>query len=117
MNQRGMTLVEVMVAVAVVAISLLAAGQAMRALLHGSQRQQQGLLAQLCAENALVGVRLHPQFPPIGQSTESCQQMGQEFAVVLYVSGTANPSFRRVQAQVLQGQDAVLSFVTVVGRY
>lgn len=117
MNQRGMTLVEVMVAVAVVAISLLAAGQAMRALLHGSQRQEQVLLAQLCAENALVGVRLHPQFPPIGQSAESCLQMGQEFAVVLYVSGTANPSFRRVQAQVLQGQDAVLSLVTVVGRY
>lgn len=117
MKQRGMTLVEVMVAVAVVAISLLAASQAMRALLQGSQRQEQVLLAQVCAENALVGVRLHAQFPSIGQSTERCQQMGQDFAVVLHVSGTANPSFRRVQAQVLQGQDAVLSVATVVGRY
>lgn len=115
--QEGMTLVEVLVALAITAIALLAAGQAMGALNHAAQRQAQVLRAQLCAENALVGLRLAGQYPAVGQSSSHCTQQGQDFAVVLHVAGTANPSFRRVQAQVLQGETSVLSVVTVVGRY
>lgn len=117
MKQRGLTLVEVMVALAVVAIALTGASQALRTLLHSAARQEQVQLAQLCAENQLVNTRLNAMFPAVGKSSAECVQAGQRFSVVLHVSATANPSFRRVQAQVLQNQASVLSLVTVVGRY
>lgn len=110
-------MVEVLIALAVTAIALMAAGQAMQSMTQGAQRQAQVTLAQLCAENALVAARLSPQYPALGQSSSTCEQQGQTFTVTLWVSGTANPSFRRVQAQVLQGADSVLSLTTLIGRY
>lgn len=115
--QRGLTMVEVLIALAVTAIALLAAGQAMRAMTQGAERQEQVTLAQLCAENALVAARLSTQYQALGQSQSECTQRGQAFTVMLWVSGTANPSFRRVQAQVLQGTESVLSVSTLIGRY
>ena len=55
---RGFTLVEVLVALGIVAIALLAGLQATAALTRNAQRQSDVLLAQLCAENELVKVRL-----------------------------------------------------------
>lgn len=116
-TQRGLTMVEVLIALAITAIALLAAGQAMRSMIYAAARQEQVTLAQLCAENALVSARLSAQFPSVGESYQPCEQLGRAFTVKLWVSGTANPSFRRVQAQVLQGDESVLSIATVMGRY
>lgn len=116
-RSHGLTMVEVLVALAVTAIALLAAGQAMRSMVHGVQRQEQVTLAQLCAENALVATRLSRHFPAIGSSAVECAQLGKIFTVKLWVTATANPSFRRVQAQVFEGEVSVLSVATVLGRY
>ncbi|NDB01935.1 MAG: prepilin-type N-terminal cleavage/methylation domain-containing protein, partial [Betaproteobacteria bacterium] len=51
---RGFTLVEVLVALGIVAIALTAGLQATAALTRNAQRQIDNTLAQLCAENALV---------------------------------------------------------------
>lgn len=115
--QRGLTMVEVLVALAITAIALLAAGQAMRSMIHAAARQEQVTLAQLCAENQLVNTRLARNFPAVGQQQMLCEQMGRQFTVKLWVSATANPSFRRVQAQVFEGSESVLSIATVIGRY
>ena len=56
--QRGFTLVEVMVALAITAIALAAGLQASSALTRNAGRQSQVLQAQLCAHNALVQMRL-----------------------------------------------------------
>jgi general secretion pathway protein I len=47
----------------------------------------------------------------------ACEQGGQSFNVLLAVRPTPNPNFRRVDAQVLSGNDSVLRLSTVVGRY
>ena len=112
-----MTLLEVMVALAITAIALLAASQAMGSITKAAERQTQVILSQICAENALTAARLGNQYPPVGQTSSPCEQMGQSFTVTLFVSATANPSFRRVQAQVSQGSESVLSVSTVIGRY
>ena len=116
---HGLTMVEVLVALAITAMALLAASQAMQAMLHGVQRQQEVALAQMCADNALSQLRLAQQYPAIGQSASTCEQLGRHMQVLTSVSGTANPSFRRVQVQVLQAPagSAVLSLSTVMGRY
>ena len=50
---RGFTLVEVLVALGIVAIALLAGLQATTALVNNAMRQSDVLLAHLCAENEL----------------------------------------------------------------
>ncbi|GKT23648.1 type II secretion system minor pseudopilin GspI [Acidovorax sp. SUPP3334] len=114
---RGFTLVEVMVALAIVAIALMAGLQATSALTRNAARQTDVLLAHLCAENELVRVRLSRQMPPIGDSTLACEQAGRRYDVSLIVRPTPNPQFRRVDAQVSDGQNSVLRLSTIVGRY
>ncbi len=114
--QFGFTLVEVLVALSIVAIALMAGLQASAALTRHAQRQSDMVLAQLCAENALVKTRLSRQMPAIGDSTETCEQAGQHLTVAVAVRPTLNPSFRRVDAQVLMDNIPVLRLSTIVGR-
>ena len=115
--ERGFTLVEVLVALGIVAIALMAGLQATTALTRNAQRQSDIVLAQLCAENELIKARLSRQMPGGGDSTEPCEQAGRRFDVAVIVRPTPNPSFRRVDAQVLDGDISVLRLSTIVGRY
>lgn len=114
---RGFTLVEVLVALGIVAIALMAGLQATAALTRHAQRQSDVLLAQICAENELIKTRLSKQMPDVGDSSVPCEQAGQVFRVAVAVRPTPNPNFRRVDAQVLSGDAPVLRLSTVVGRY
>lgn len=116
-RSHGFTLVEVLVALGIVAIALLAGSQATSALTRNGERQTDVLLAHLCAENALVAVRLSRQMPSTGDSSAPCTQAGREYLVTLQVTPTPNPQFRRVDARVSQGQNPVLRLSTIVGRY
>lgn len=116
-HQRGFTLVEVLVALSIVAIALMAGLQSTNALTRNALRQSDIVLAQLCAENELVRVRLSRQMPSVGDSTQPCEQAGRRFDVRLIVRPTPNPSFRRVDAQVLDGENSVLRLSTILGRY
>lgn len=113
----GFTLIEVLVALGIVAIALVAGLQATAALTNNAQRQADVLLAHLCAENELVKVRLARQMPGVGESDAACQQAGRNLNVHLTVAPTPNPSFLRVDAQVLDGQLSLLRLSTIVGRY
>ena len=117
----GFTLIEVLVALAIVAVALAAGVQASNALLHNAQRQSDALLAQVCAENELIQIRLSRQWPGVGDSDFSCEQAGRVFGGTLSVAATPNPDFRRVEARVRQGpgvaEHPVLSIATVVGRF
>ncbi len=116
-RMRGFTLVEVLVALAIVAIALLAGSQATSALTRNALRQSSVLLAHLCAENELVKVRLAQQLPGVGETRVACVQAGESLDVAVVVAPTPNPNFRRVDAQVFQAGAPVLRLSTVVGRY
>ena len=98
-RERGFTLVEVLVALGIVAIALVAGLQA------------------LCADNALTRVRLARQMPGVGESSSTCEQAGQSFEVALIVAPTPNPNFLRVDAQVRQGGQGLMRLSTIVGGY
>lgn len=115
--RRGFTLVEVLVALGIVAVALAAGVRTSAALTRNAERQTDVLLAQLCAENALVGVRLSKQMPAIGDNTAVCEQAGRSLGVTLSVRATPNPNFMRVEAQVASEETPLLSLSTVVGRY
>jgi general secretion pathway protein I len=113
----GFTLIEVLVALAIVAIALVAGLQASAALTANAQRQSDALLAHLCAENELVRMKLAKQLPAVGDAQQACEEAGQAFTIRIKVSPTPNPSFRRVDAQVFAGDSPILRLSTVMGRY
>lgn len=117
----GFTLIEVLVALAIVAIALSAGFQASNALIHNAQRQSNTLLAQLCAENELIKIRLARQMPAIGDNVFTCPQAGKLFGGTLSVFTTPNPNFLRVEAHIRDGIEAIspplLTVITVVGRF
>ena len=110
----GFTLIEVLVALAIVAIALLAGLQATTALTNNAMRQSDVLLAHVCAENELIGIRLLKQMPGVGNKTSACEQAGRNLQVTLSVQPTPNPKFRRVDAQISDGSTPVLRLSTVV---
>jgi len=120
-NHSGFTLIEVLVALAIVAIALAAGARASGALQNNAQRQSDVLLAQICAENELVKMRLAKQMPGVGDSGSTCAQAGRNFGVTVSVFPTPNPSFLRVEAAVRDstepGAPQVLMVTTIVGRY
>jgi len=120
-EQHGFTLIEVLVALAVVAVTLSAGLQATGALTRSATRQSDQWLAQLCAENELTRLRLQRQLPGVGESTSSCEQAGQTLQVRLGVAPTPNPNFRRIDAVVEGEVDGftvrLLTLSTVMGRY
>jgi len=119
---RGFTLIEVLVALAIVAVTLGAGIKAAGALTNNAQRMEEVTAAQWCAENQLTGIQLGqgPQrkFPEVGDTEFSCEQFGVIYAGRLVVRPTPNPSFRRADARVFNPEGRpVLSLSTVVSRY
>lgn len=117
LSTYGFSLVEVLVALGIVAIALAAGVRSTGALTLNAERQSDLLLAQLCAENTLVAVRLSKQMPAVGDNTTACDQAGRNLAVTLSVRPTPNPNFLRVEAHVAEREVPLLTLSTVVGRY
>lgn len=113
----GFTLVEVLVALGIVAIALTAGLQATAAMTRHAERQADMVLAQICAQNELTGLRLARQMPAVGEKTVPCVQAGRSLSVALVVLPTPNPNFRRVDAQVLDGVSPIWRLTTVMGRH
>jgi general secretion pathway protein I len=116
-RDQGFTLIEVLVALGITAISLMAGLQASSAITRLAERQHTQWLAELCAQNALVQVRLSPTMPALGRGNLACAQLGQNFLVTVQVDSTPNPSFRKVQASVGSEGHTWLQVSTVVGRF
>ncbi len=116
-THHGFTLIEVLVALGIVAIALAAGVRSTGALTRNAERQSDLLLAQLCAENTLVAVRLSKQMPAVGDNVTNCEQAGRNLGVTLSVRPTPNPNFLRVEAQVAEREARLLTVSTVVGRY
>ncbi len=113
----GFTLIEALVALAIVAITLAAGLKAAGALSNHAARLAQMTAAQWCAENQLAEMRLSGQFPDIGDTDFQCLQLGMSYTGHIQVRGTPNPNFRRVDTQMRdeRGQ-GLLIITTIMGR-
>ena len=115
---RGFTLIEVLIALGIVALALAAGSQATMSLTRNAQRQSDLVLADMCAENELAKARLARQMPAVGDSGSICVQAGISFNVTTSTVATLNPNFRRVDVQVRDETDSpILRLSTVVGRF
>ncbi|MDE2401231.1 MAG: type II secretion system minor pseudopilin GspI [Burkholderiales bacterium] len=113
-----MTLIEVLVALAIVAITLSAGIKAAGGLTLNAQRVLDLTLAQWCAENQLTAYKLTGDYPNVGDGEFACQQLGRDLQGKQSVRPTPNGNFRRVDAQVLdeEGQP-IVKLTTVLPRF
>jgi general secretion pathway protein I len=114
---RGFTLLEVLVALAVTALTLAAGLRAAGVLTDNAGRLADVVAAQWCADNQLTELRLQRAFPGVGDSDFECEQLGRSYKGKLVTRPTPNPSFRRVDARVAteDGQPLIM-LSTVLGR-
>jgi len=112
----GFTLIEVLVALGIVSIALTAGLKATASLGRNAVRQSDVLLAQLCAENELIKLRLAQQMPGVGDSSSDCAQAGEILQVQTSVRPTPNPNFLRVDAAIFKNAVPVYQLTTVMGR-
>jgi general secretion pathway protein I len=110
-RSRGFTLIEVLVAVAIVAVALGAGLKAAGALTNNAQRLGDVSAAQWCADNQLTGMKLAKQFPSVGDTEFACEQLGRMYRGRLVVRPTPNPNFRRVDARM--ADDAGVPLLTL----
>jgi general secretion pathway protein I len=119
-SAKGFTLIEVLVALGIVSTALLAGMRATDSLVNNAQRLSDVLLGQICVENELIKARLSKSMPNVGDSTFSCEQAGKTMAGKMTVTATPNPSFRRVDAEVFDGEKSdksIIKLSTIVGRF
>jgi general secretion pathway protein I len=114
----GFTLIEVLVALAIVAVTLGAGIRAAGALTNNAQRLAEVSAAQWCADNQLTNLTLAHQFPGVGDSDFSCEQLGRSYRGQLSVRPTPNPNFRRLDANVADANgQPLLTLSTVLPRF
>lgn len=118
-RDAGFSLIEVLVAIGIVALAMIAGMAVSMTLTRFAERQPELVLAQLCAQNDLTRLRLQRQWPDVGESVRACTQAGREFSVKQSVAGTESPDFRQVRTQVQSAalQQVLLNLSTVIGRY
>ena len=114
---RGFTLVEVLVALAIVAVTLGSGIKAAGSLTNNTARLAEVTSAQWCADNQLTGLKLAHRYPDIGESLFSCDQLGRTYSGKQIVKTTPNPNFRRVDALILDDNGVtILLLSTILGR-
>jgi len=98
--RRGFTLVEVLVALAIVAVALAAGFRSVAQSAETATALKARTLALWVAQNRLAAAQLEVPGPAVGESDGNETQAGALFAWHRTVGGTPNPAFRRVEITV-----------------
>ena len=100
LRRGGFTLLEVLVALAIVGTALGASLRAVGSLTQNSTDLRASLMATWSAENRLSQIRVAGEWPQLGERNFDCPQ--GELALVCQESvfATPNPAFRRVEVSV-----------------
>lgn len=99
-RDRGFTLVEVLVALAILAVALAAAMRATSSLIDNASTLKEHLVAGWLAQNRLQEHLARRDFPDLGAQTGNEEMAGIRFNWREDVSGTPNARFRRIEISV-----------------
>lgn len=114
-KRAGFTLIEVLVALAIVSIALLAALRAAGLGTNSVSELRSRLLASWVAENLLAEHRARGDWLPLGLQRGTGRQGGRDFVWREEVVATPNSSFRRVDIRVFAANEESRSLAHLVG--
>lgn len=111
---RGFTLVEVLIAMTIAAVALMAAIRATASLAVNGVELRNRTLAQWSAENRLAQIRIAREWPNPGRRQYDCSQASVSMVCREDVIQTPNPLFRRVEVSVFDA-DGSFRLARLVG--
>jgi general secretion pathway protein I len=101
---RGFTLIEVLIALAVVALALLALTRAATVQVRSFDGLQERTLAGWVAANTLTETRLASAFPATGRSEGRTRLGERDWRWTREVEATPDPAIRRIDIRVFAGE-------------
>jgi general secretion pathway protein I len=120
---RGFTLLEVLIAVAVLALALTAIIKGGANYARSASDLRDKTLALWVAHDRLTQIDLQPSWPQIGDSSDDMAMGGITWTWHVHVSGTQDPTLRRLDIYVLKKGDgsgrnyaALTDFLSSAGR-
>jgi general secretion pathway protein I len=114
-RRGGFTLIEMLVALAILAIALAAVQRAVSGSLDNAYELKQRLLAAWVADNRLAELRALRVLPPVGEASGEETQAGIVFYWQSQVSGTPNPFVERVEIRVMARPESEHALATLIG--
>ncbi len=99
-RSRGFTLVEVLVALAILAVALAAASRASLMMADSSSALRERLLAGWVAQNRLAELQARRAWPDAGTREGETEQAGMKLIWRETASTTQNRAFRRIEISV-----------------
>lgn len=115
----GFTLIEILVAVAILAIALAATSRAASIATDGALETRHRLLATWAAQNRVAELRARRIFPAAATTRLTTEQGGMALVIDEVVTETPNPTIRRVDLAVADARDpgrALGALTAYVGR-
>jgi general secretion pathway protein I len=112
---RGFTLIEVLVALAIIAVALSAGMRALAQSADGATSLKLRTLALWVAENRLARAQLADPLPPSGTANGEDVQAGLALRWRQTVAATPNPAFLRIEIVVTDPQQPDYMLARLVG--
>jgi general secretion pathway protein I len=111
----GFTLIEILVALAIVAVALAAGMRALAQSADSASTLKARTLALWVAQNRLAAAQLAEPWPALGSAAGESEQAGTRFIWRESVSGTPNPAFHKIEIIVAEPQTPDYALARLVG--
>ena len=99
-SEHGFTLIEVMVALAIVALALTAMAGSMHTMIDNANTMRERTYASWIAQNKIAELRLAGESPEVGTSSGEIEYGGTEWSWRAVISETGVESFMRIDVSV-----------------
>jgi general secretion pathway protein I len=101
-SSRGFTLVEILVALAIIAVALAAGMRALAQSADSATALKARTLALWVAQNRLAAAQVATPWPAVGNYRGNATQASAQFLWRESVTTTANPAFRKIEISVME---------------
>lgn len=101
-RSRGFTLIEILVALAIIAVALAAGMRALAQSTDSATALKARTLALWVAQNRLAAAQIATPWPALGNYQGNATQAGAQFQWREAVTITPNPAFRKIEISVME---------------